>query len=84
MSSLEGTFPKKKEATNPKAFFCVSVVLFYVLGRTVWICTFRTAGRGDTVFEAAFGTKIEVFSGDILASVGPYCAGRTTLCWAWS
>jgi hypothetical protein len=39
----EGTFITKNEGTNPKAFFCVSVGLFSVLGRTVRIRTVRIA-----------------------------------------
>jgi hypothetical protein len=33
MSSLEGTFPKKKEGTNPKMFFCecCSIVLCWTI-----------------------------------------------------
>jgi hypothetical protein len=46
VSSLEGTFPKEKVGTNPKAIFCVVLFHFYVLGRTVRIHTVRTTGRG--------------------------------------
>jgi hypothetical protein len=58
VSILKGTFPKEKEDTNPKAFFCVSVVLFSVLGHTLRIRIVRTAGSLGTIFEAAFSTKI--------------------------
>jgi hypothetical protein len=46
VSILEGTFPKKKEGTNPKVFFCVNVVIFSVLGHTIRICIVCTIGRG--------------------------------------
>jgi hypothetical protein len=80
VSSLEGTFPKE-EGTNPKAFFCVSV-LFSVLGCTVRIRTVRTTRSLGMFFEAAFGREIEAFSEDLLAIVGSYCACHRALCWA--
>jgi hypothetical protein len=82
VSSLEGTFPKVKEGTNPKAILCVCVVPFSVLGRTVRIRTVRTTGSLGMIFEAIFGMETGAFSGILVVAAGSYCARRTALCWA--
>jgi hypothetical protein len=75
---LEGTFPKKKEGTNPKAFFYVSVVLFFCVG-SYYMDLYNPYNKRGLIFEATFGTKIEAIFGNLLATTGPYYAGRTTL-----
>jgi hypothetical protein len=59
VSSLEDTFSKEKEGTNPKTFFCVSVVPFFCAGPycTNPYSSYNT--KKGMIFEAPFGTKIE-------------------------
>jgi hypothetical protein len=87
VSSLEGTFPKEKEGTNPKKFFlCFWAELFFCCGRPY--CTdpyspynfIQLYGFG-TEIEAVLGTIFKVDFRILFVVSGPYGTVRTTDCW---
>jgi hypothetical protein len=79
---LGGHISQEKRAQIPRQFFCVSVVpYFLLLGRTVRIRTVRTTREG-TIFEAVLWHENRGSFFGFFFVAGPYCAGRTTLCWA--
>jgi hypothetical protein len=77
-NTSQGT--KLNNKSQGKIYVCVLISFAAIGGRTVWICTVRTARRESMIFEAVCWHRNRGCLECFLAAIGSYCSGRTVDC----